>query len=156
MYFVDFEKLKIKKEYNPKTYSCSVKINEKSFKVINDILNRTINSLATTVESDYPSLFAFYIETADEENHEDLLTYANIIVPSLLRALETGKGYKRERRLGVPENLKALNTTYSTLKRACNHEIKPHCLNIVLYMGDYRYLFCDGVSIKYAEEHQDE
>ncbi len=148
-YFVDFKELKIKKEYNPHIFATVIDLRDKSsLTEINAAFEKSIDDLLVSAKRDIPTLFILKIVPDNEADSEDLITYAHLIVPIILQKLETGKGYERERRLDAPEQLKALNAKYSTIKRACNYDMRVHCLNIQIEYGPFIYYFCDGKDIK--------
>lgn len=162
-YFVDFKELKIVKEYHPlhihKTFVASY---DDSLKSMEAVITQAVENIIPTNITETPTLFSFEVvennsfnaeapKLNEKDAYDFVLSLANLIVPTLLQKLETGQGYARERRLGAPEPFKALNTSYSVIKRATNHEMKPSCLNIAIQCGDIFYYLCDGKEINKVE-----
>ena len=160
MFFANFSTLKIEKDYNFITKNIPIYLHR----------NTTLKDMAYTIQvalekaiPEKTSLGVVYnfqiADVSDEfpectENCEleeklqpvidYLLTVANVAIPLTLKALETGNGYKRERRLDVPDRLKPLHASYGTLKRACNNEILTPKINVKVEYNGLFYLLCDG------------
>ena len=156
MYFADFENLKIIKDYNFKTIHIDIPLKEEQLgiKKLNDYISSIIEkiqpecNLSTCFEFNFIPAFE-----ADEEEKTDLmLTLANYCVPMLMRHLEIGIGYKRERRLNAPEQLKTLHTTQSVIKRATNYAMYPDKINIKIILDNLTYYLCDGRKVEDSDE----
>ena len=160
MFFANFNTLKIEKDYNFITKNIPLYLHR------NTSVKDMMNIIKTALEQEIPEktslgvLYNFQIQDISnefpecDENFEleeklqpvidYLLTVAHVAIPLTLQALETGKGYKRERRLDVPDRLKPLHASYGALKRACNNEILTPMLNIKVEYNGLFYLLCDG------------
>ena len=160
MFFANFDTLKIEKQYNFITKNIPLNLHRDTS--VKDMMN----IIKTALEQEMPEkttlgvLYHFEIQDISEEFpelNEDfeveenlqpvldyLLTVAHIAIPLTLQTLETGKGYKRERRLDVPDKLKPLHASYGALKRACNNEILTPLINIQIEYNNILYLLCDG------------
>ena len=57
------------------------------------------------------------------------------------------EGRKRERRLDVPDNLKALKVNMTLLKRAINHQTKADLFNLMIHYKDLTFVMCDEKDI---------
>ena len=149
MFFADFTKLKIDTDYNYLTKHFDLHMR-------NPMPVAEIKTQLTTAlqnehieKTTLPVLYDFNVTGEVEKAEIDelvgyILSLANIIVPVTLKFLETGNGYKRERRLDVPVKLKPLHTSFSCIKGACNNEILTPILNIQITFGNIKYLLCDG------------
>lgn len=151
MYFADFNKLKIVTDYNFKHETFTIEIEPET--AVKEVMLQVDPMLDRIEPTSLPVLYDFDVAAAWLEDYkiEDLADYlaslANIVVPVVLRKLETGKGYKRERRLDVPDKLKPLHASYGCIKRACNYEIKTPIINIKINFNNVSYLFCMGREI---------
>jgi len=158
MYFANFKDLKIQKEFKFITKNICLEV--RNLMPISEIKAEVDKKIKEVIDqpTSLPVLYEFEIAAADTEitNPDDdaqfMLTLANIVVPTTLQALETGKGYKRERRLDAPDALKALHTSYGTIKRACNHEVLTQIMNIKINSTFGYFLLCDGKDVVLAEE----
>jgi len=156
MYFADFGNLKIIKDYNFKTIDIDLPLTEDQLglKPLNDYINGIIQTIKP--DCNLATCFNFNVrlnfEADMEEKLDIVLTLANYCVPTLMEHLETGKGYKRERRLGAPENMKVLHTTQSAVKRAANHEMYPNVINVRIVLDDIIYYLCDGAKGEDSDE----
>ena len=160
MFFANFSTLKIEKDYNFITKNIPLDLHRDT--ALKDIM-LTVSAALKDIVLEKTSLgvcYNFQIKDISEEFPECdenfeleeklqpvidyLLTVANVAIPLTLKTLETGNGYKRERRLDVPDRLKPLHASYGTLKRACNNEILTPKINIKVEYNGLFYLLCDG------------
>ena len=152
--------LKIDKEFHYKTYHFDIDVHPNMSMVA--LWNKIRDAVQNTEleKTDTPVLYHFNITglMRDDENAgiqellDDMLSLTNMIVPTMMKLIETGKGYPRERRLDAPDALKPLHTTYSAIKRACNIQMITPVLNIQVSYSGIAYLMCDTKEIdKYDE-----
>lgn len=160
MFFANFNTLKIEKQYNFITKNIPLNLHRDTS--VKDMMNiiKTALEQAIPEKTSLGVLYNFQIQDISnefpecDENFEleeklqpvidYLLTVTHVVIPLTLQALETGKGYKRERRLDVPDRLKPLHASYGALKRACNNEILTPMINIKVEYNGLFYLLCDG------------
>lgn len=160
MYFANFKDLKIQKEFKFITKNIYLEVHKHT--PISKIKAEVEKKVKEVLDgpTDLPVLYDFTTAAADTEFAEYaeladfMLTLANVVIPVTLQALETGKGYKRERRLDVPDKLKPLKASFGTVKRACNHEILTQLMNIRITYNDTFFLFCDGKDIVLADDEE--
>ena len=151
MYFADFNKLKIITDYNFKHETFTLELEPET--AVKEVMLKVEPWLEHIEPTGLPVLYDFDVAAPWLEDYEKeelagyLVSLANVVVPVVLHALETGKGYKRERRLDVPDKLKPLHASYGCIKRACNYEIKTPIINIKINFNDVSYLFCMGREI---------
>lgn len=163
MFFANFNELKIEKEFHYSTKHFDIEVF--NYMPLTDLKAKIDAALHSQVleHTDTPVLYHFNItglfspeDSELQQLLDDMLVLTNVIVPITLQSLETGKGYKRERRLNAPDKLKPLHTTYSVIKRACNHEIITPVLNIQISYSGVSYLLCDTKEIdKYEKSEED-
>ena len=158
MYFANFRTLKIEKDYNYLTKNIPLELhNGMSIKEVQSVISAALKDVDLE-KTELGVLYKFEIKDANDKfkpaNEAEmqgcldlLYTVANIAVPLTFAALKTGKGYPRERRLGVPDRLKPLHTSYSSVKSACNDEMITPKLNIVIALHDIFYCLCDGKTL---------
>lgn len=157
MFFADFTKLKIITDYNfiHKHFTLEVGPEmaiKEVMKQLQILLQNCKEKTTLPVLYDF-TIAATWLEEYDITELADyLVSLANAVVPVVLQELETGQGYKRERRLDVPEKLKALHASFGCIKRACNNEIYTPIMNIKLNFNDVSYLFCMGREIDEIKE----
>lgn len=161
MYFANFKELRIDKDFHYTTIHLDIEVSPQTSVIALYNKVRDVIANAELVTTDTPVLYHFNVTgimTEDEnagvqELLDDMLSLTNMIVPTTLKALETGFGYKRERRLDAPDSLKPLHTTYSVIKRACNIRMITPVLNIQVSYHNVSYLMCDTKEIdKYDDE----
>lgn len=152
-YFADFNKLKITTDYNYLTKNIYLEVHKDTpVNLIQAEVTKKVKELEMQHTS-LPILYDFEIGAADTEfsEHQELvdflLTVVNIVIPTTLKLLEDGEGYKRERRLDVPDKLKPLHASFGTIKRACNHKIYTPLMNIRVSYNDLFFVLCDGREI---------
>ena len=159
MYFANFRTLKIEKDYNYLTKNIPLELhNGMSIKEVQSVISAALKDVDLE-KTELGVLYKFEIKDTNNEFSRPtdeaemkgladfLLTIANIAIPLTFAALKTGKGYPRERRLGVPDRLKPLHTSYSSVKSACNDEMITPKLNIIIALHDMFYCLCDGKTL---------
>ena len=149
MLFVDLVNFKIKKEFQFQNIAILVSLPKKF----------TLQDVKNAVDARLPKLFELkpvigcnyeiFIKTADgeepatEEQACDFLTIVNVATACFFAQFVEKEGRQRERRLDVPESLKALKVNMTLLKRAINHKTKADLFNLIIHYKDLTYVMCD-------------
>ena len=153
MLFVDLVNFKIKKEFQFQNIGILVSLPEKF----------TLQDVKNAVDAQLPKFFELkpaigcnyeiFIKTADgeasatEEQARDFLSIVNVATACFFAQFVEKEGRKRERRLDVPDNLKALKVNMTLLKRAINHQTKADLLNLMIHYKDLTFVMCDEKDI---------
>lgn len=90
-----------------------------------------------------PYKFEFEVQADEELSVESFESAVKLILAAAFEMIlvDTKKGRPRERRLDVPENLKAsVNCNMSLLKNAINYQTLVDKFQIEIYSGDLRYI----------------
>ena len=149
MLFVDLVNFKIKKEFQFQNIGILVSLPEKF----------TLQDVKNDVDAQLPKFFEIrpatgcnyeiFIKTADgeasatEEQARDFLSIVNVATACFFAQFVEKEGRKRERRLDVPDNLKALKVNMTLLKRAINHQTKADLFNLMIHYKDLTFVMCD-------------
>ena len=153
MLFVDLVNFKIKKEFQFQNIGILVSLPE----------NFTKKKKKNAVDAQLPKFFELkpaigcnyeiFIKTADgeasatEEQARDFLSIVNVATACFFAQFVEKEGRKRERRLDVPDNLKALKVNMTLLKRAINHQTKADLFNLMIHYKDLTFVMCDEKDI---------
>ena len=121
--------------------------------------NFTLQDVKNAVDAQLPKFFELkpaigcnyeiFIKTADgeasatEEQARDFLSIVNVATACFFAQFVEKEGRKRERRLDVPDNLKALKVNMTLLKRAINHQTKADLFNLMIHYKDLTFVMCD-------------
>ena len=149
MLFVDLVNFKIKKEFQFQNIGILVSLPE----------NFTLQDVKNAVDAQLPKFFELkpaigcnyeiFIKTADgeasatEEQARDFLSIVNVATACFFAQFVEKEGRKRERRLDVPDNLKALKVNMTLLKRAINYQTKADLFNLMIHYKDLTFVMCD-------------
>lgn len=149
MLFVDLVNFKIKKEFQFQNIGILVSLPE----------NFTLQDVKNAVDAQLPKFFELkpaigcnyeiFIKTTDgeasatEEQARDFLSIVNVATACFFAQFVEKEGRKRERRLDVPNNLKALKVNMTLLKRAINHQTKADLFNLMIHYKDLTFMMCD-------------
>ena len=149
MLFVDLVNFKIKKEFQFQNIGILVSLPEKF----------TLQDVKNAVDAQLPKFFELkpaigcnyeiFIKTADgeasatEEQARDFLSIVNVATACFFAQFVEKEGRKRERRLDVPDNLKALKVNMTLLKRAINYQTKADLFNLMIHYKDLTFVMCD-------------
>lgn len=149
MLFVDLVNFKIKKEFQFQNIGILISLPE----------NFTLQDVKNAVDAQLPKFFELkpaigcnyeiFIKTADgeasasEEQARDFLSIVNVATACFFAQFVEKDGRKRERRLDVPDNLKALKVNMTLLKRAINHQTKADLFNLMIHYKDLTFVMCD-------------
>lgn len=149
MLFVDLVNFKIKKEFQFQNTAILVSLPEKF----------TLQEVKNAVDAQLPKLFELkpaigcnyeiFIQTPDgeqnatEEQARDFLSVVNVATACFFAQFVEKEGRQRERRLDVPDNLKALKVNMTLLKRAINHQTKASLFNLMIHYKDLTFVMCD-------------
>lgn len=160
MFFADFTKLKIITDYNYIHKPLSLTIAQDTpikeiMEQVKSLIQPYKDKTSIPVLYDFTVAAAWLEDYSEQELVEYLVGLANIVVPVVLKELETGKGYGRERRLDVPEKLKPLHSSFGAIKRACNNEIYTPVINIKLDFNNVSYMFCMGREIDEVKQEEE-
>ena len=153
MLFVDLVNFKIKKEFQFQNIGILVSLSE----------NFTLQDVKNAVDAQLPKFFELkpaigcnyeiFIKTADgetsatEEQARDFLSIVNVATACFFAQFVEKEDRKRERRLDVPDNLKALKVNMTLLKRAINHQTKADLFNLMIHSKDLTFVMCDEKDI---------
>lgn len=153
MLFVDLVNFKIKKEFQFQNIGILVSLPE----------NFTLQDVKNAVDAQLPKFFELkpaigcnyeiFIKTADgeasatEEQARDFLSIVNVATACFFAQFVEKEGRKRERRLDVPDNLKALKVNMTLLKRAINNQTKADLFNLMIHYKDLTFVMCDEKDI---------
>ena len=153
MLFVDLVNFKIKKEFQFQNIGILVSLPE----------NFTLQDVKNAVDAQLPKFFELkpaigcnyeiFIKTPDgeasatEEQARDFLSIVNVATACFFAQFVEKEGRKRERRLDVPDNLKALKVNMTLLKRAINHQTKADLFNLMIHYKDLTFVMCDEKDI---------
>ena len=146
MLFIDFEHLKIIKDFHFTTFEDETEIAKdaavlEAQKAIRALCGRIVRKDGLNVN--------YIINIKTEEPNEDFfLTMVNIVNAEFFRAMTTEEGWKREYRLDVPEKLKGLHANMSLIKKACNLKTVNSVFNLTIKCGDFIYYLCDEKNFK--------
>ena len=151
MYFIDLEKLRIKKESHYETQHFYIKddiiANDKySFCRMKDIIDATITN-TQLLESKYPCVYEIEIakqggEKIDDEEQK-FLSAVNICLSTFFRHFITSEVRDRERRLDVPDKLKSLKCPMGIVKRMTNNQTIRDHFNFIIKYDDLIYILAD-------------
>ena len=149
MLFVDLVNFKIKKEFQFQNIGILVSLPE----------NFTLQDVKNAVDAQLPKFFELkpaiggnyeiFMKTADgeasatEEQARDFLSIVNVATACFFAQFVEKEGRKRERRLDVPDNLKALKVNMTLLNRAINHQTKADLFNLMIHYKDLTFVMCD-------------
>ena len=149
MLFVDLVNFKIKKEFQFQNIGILVSLPEKF----------TLQDVKNAVDAQLPKFFELkpaigcnyeiFIKTTDgeasatEEQARDFLSIVNVATACFFAQFVEKEGRKRERRLDVPDNLKALKVNMTLLKRAINYQTKADLFNLMIHYKDLTFVMCD-------------
>ena len=146
MLFVDFEHLKIIKDFHFTTIEDELNISEgfsllEAQKVINAFCGRIVRKDGLSVN--------YVVDILEQNPSADfMLTMVNIINAEFFKAIVTSEGWKREYRLDVPEKLKGLHANMSLIKKACNNKTINPIFNLTIKCGEFVYCLCDEKDFK--------
>lgn len=146
MLFVDFEHLKIIKDFHFTTIEDEVEIAKdaalfEAQEAIQALCGRIVREDSLSVN--------YVIDIKTEKPNEDFfLTMVNIINSVFFNQIITDKGWKREYRLDVPKKLKGLHCNMSLIKKACNTKTINSIFNLTIKCGDFIYYLCDEKDFK--------
>lgn len=146
MLFVDFEHLKIIKDFHFTTIEDEIQISKDAavFEAQRDaraLCGRIVRKDGLNVS------YVINIKT-DEPNEDFFLTMVNIVNAEFFKAMTTEDGWKREYRLDVPEKLRGLHINMSLIKKACNFKTVNNVFNLTIKCGDFVYYLCDEKNFK--------
>lgn len=155
MYFIDLNKLKIEKMYHYQTFSIDIDLdlNLSAATILADLKNQLPQLFA-----EKPAIAALYqinlrFNTNDASiDGETFETLVNIVNAAFFSLFTTADGRKRERRLDVPERLKAAHINLSTLKKAVNYATFTDMFNIEINGGDFTYILVDSNKMDEGEK----
>lgn len=150
MYFLNLNELKIKKSYNYTTYQglienedllgmSLIKMREHAGQAVKEILAQR-----SPIETCYEITLASNDAAATDEEVESFYTFVNICASEFFQQIvDMQKHRNRERRLDVPEGLRAVKTSFSVIKRAVNYETIIDNFNLVIKYKDLVYTLCN-------------
>ena len=134
MRFIDLNKLKIVKSYQFKTKETEIDLtNAATIFEMKEKIRQNFNYFIepSAIENHYIANIKCN-ESIDEDIEAVFLTVVNVVSAIFFDMMCTTKGRPRERRLDVPENLKALKTNMSLLKRAINSQTHVDMFNLTI------------------------
>lgn len=145
MLFIDFEHLKIIKDFHFTTIEKELDIENLS---ILEIKDKTEEFFKDFIKED-PLTVSYVIDIkTSEPTPEFVLSMVNIINSVFFNKMITEKGWKREYRLDVPKKLKGLHANMSLIKKACNLKTINNVFNLTIKCGDFIYYLCDDKDFK--------
>lgn len=146
MYFIDFEHLKVVKDFHYTTIERELNITEDSSLL--EMQDQILHFVKEIIDLN-PLAVNYVIDVTEQNPSADfMLTITNIITAIFFNNIITDKGWKREYRLDVPEKLKGLHTSMSSIKKAVNRETINHVFNLTIKCGDFIYYLCDEKDFK--------
>jgi len=162
MYFINLEDLSIKKEFHFETYSYDLpNILDSSVASIKKIVDDGINELIdlSKENKNNPVSLEVVIDgqgEATEEEAENFVTIVNICATEFLRLLCLDKGRKREYRLDVPEKLKVVKVSLSSLKNVINSDTYLNQFNFTVKYKDLIYMMIDSKDLDFEKDFKHE
>lgn len=159
MRFLNLETLKIQKEYNFNTIILNIEIPNTSIslKQIKEIIEGAFQNAQEVIENNKSKYiaahFIVYISYPDcdlDSEIELFSTFVNVFLPVLFNALKEDAGRPRERRLDVPEKLKAkVRVSLGILKELINTATKYNLFNVSIYG---KHLIYDMLNMDYEDD----
>lgn len=155
MLFVDFNELKIIKEFNYNTEEYTLACSPDASVLT---LSTQINALLQSVVKHEPIAVHYIIHfddttTATEEEDEEMfLTIVNTTLAGFFRLMTTTEPRKRDYRLDVAEKLKGVHASYSLLKRAINNHTVNDVFNLTITYKNLIFYLCDEKDFKDNKE----
>lgn len=162
MYFINLEDLSIKKEFHFETYTYDIP----------DVLDKGISSIKTIVDDCIKELIDLSKQNknnpvsleiivdgqgeATEEDAEKFVTIVNICTTELLNLLCLEHGRKRDYRLDVPEKLKVVKVSLSSLKKVINSDTYLNQFNFTIKYKDLIYVMVDSKDLDFEKDFKHE
>ena len=100
------------------------KMSVKEFTELCDAAFKGLTSFGATIPNGAPLLIRVMIDVSnfDKFNEDDFISHVSIIVPSFCEHFCLTKGWQREHRLAVPDNLNGhINASYPIIMRFINY-----------------------------------
>lgn len=145
MLFIDFEKLKIIKDFHFTTIEKELNLENLT---ILEMKDETEEFFKDFIKVD-PLAVSYVIDIkTSEPTPEFFVSMINIINSIFFNKMITEKGWKREYRLDVPEKLKGLHCNMSLIKKACNTKTINNVFNLTIKCGEFIYYLCDEKDFK--------
>lgn len=143
MRFLYLTDIKVKKEFNYSTITLDLEISfndglktmqEKAQKVLKPLFSRDVTALETLF---YINLIVTDAPSDSGEKEDFFLTFTNVFMAEFFNNICLDAGRPRERRLDVPERLKAAsNISCSLLKQAVNSKTVFDTFNVQIEWND--------------------
>ena len=159
MRFLNLETLKIQKEYNFNTIVLNIEIPNTSIslKQIKEIIEGAFQNAQEVIENNKSKHIAAHFivhlsyPDCDLDSETELFsTFVNVFLPILFNVLKEDAGRPRERRLDVPEKLKAkVRVSLGILKELINTATKYNLFNVSVY-GEH--LIYDMLNMDYEDD----
>lgn len=151
MLFVDFNNLKIIKDFNYHTEEYSLMYNAggsltETSQQIKTLLERVIKHEALATY--YIIHFEDDVEWNEEETENNFIGVVNTTLMNFFKIMTDPQKRQREYRLDVPDKLKGLHMSYSLLKKAINQNNINDIFNITITYKDLVYILCDEKDFK--------
>jgi hypothetical protein len=156
MLFLNLDKLKINKSYQYQTKSTVIGDESLLQGTIAQIGFAAKNGLQEVLD-DMPAIecvYEFIVNgdgVATEDEAADFISVVNIVLGAFFNRICQDKGRARERRLDVPENLKALKVNMSILKKAINSATIIDNFNIIIKYKDLFFMLVDEKDVEPSE-----
>ena len=151
MYFCNLDKLKLTRTYNFQTFNCSVPLNSIEIPV-SKFEQDVRKALGPTIEVAEKAAIEPCIDItlaveddrrAGESEIDAFLSLVNIILLVFTEMNMTGKGRKREHRLGLANTkLQEMHISQNLLKEMVNDQTRLDVFNIVIHYRDLIFDLC--------------
>lgn len=154
MLFVDFDKLKIIKEYTFDTQEWDVQIPDLSLRTIQTHgLKWCSEAFAATRDSnELPIHYVINIDTPATLDAEEFLCLTSSFIAYFFKGFCLDKGRKREHRLGVPKPLCAVNCNHFVLKQPINSLTIRDKMNLTIKCQDFTFMLVDTKEVEDTNE----
>ena len=151
MYFCNLDKLKLTRTYNFHTFNCSIPLDSMEVpisKFQEDVKNALGPTMDDAEKSAIEPCIDITLAVGDDKPAEDseidgFLSLVNIILLVFSEMNMTGKGRKREHRLGLANTkLQNMHISQNLLKEMVNDQTRLDVFNIVIHYRNLIYDLC--------------